>query len=90
MSTILPWILGICIIGFFIRIFMLWRELWKNYKYLRTKYPVSIWKLPSRNLHLMDETDRKTTRRLYIRYILNLIIGMVVLIGLSALIQLYK
>jgi hypothetical protein len=79
--------LGALVITFFIRAFMLWGELWKNYKYLKTKYPVSIWKLPSSNMALLNEEDKRITRRLYWKYALNLIIGMVIIITFSVLVQ---
>lgn len=65
---------------------MLLRQLWLNYKDLRTKYPVSIWKLPSQNLALMNEEDRKTTKKLYWKYAAHLFFGMLAIIGMTALV----
>jgi len=90
MQTVLPYIIGALVITFVVRVFILWRELWKNYRYLQTKYPVSIWKLPSSNMALLNDADKKVTRRLYWKYALNLIVGMAIIIAFGLLIQLFE
>jgi len=84
MDNVLSIVLGAIVLGFFGRVIYLWIQLWKHYRELREKYAVSIWKLPSTNLALMNTEDKKSTKRLYWKYALTLIIGMICIVVLGA------
>ncbi len=76
----------ILILYYIFRIIRLWMAMFKHYRYLRTKYPVSIWKLPMQNIALIkDEKDRTDTTRLYKKYIFNVIGGLIILIAIAAI-----
>ncbi|MDG1427864.1 MAG: hypothetical protein P8H56_14045 [Crocinitomicaceae bacterium] len=55
MANFLSILLGIYAIAFLARVIYLWILLLKHNKKMRKKYPVSIWKLPSTNLALMND-----------------------------------
>ncbi|MFT5858344.1 MAG: hypothetical protein ACI865_000430 [Flavobacteriaceae bacterium] len=89
MNSLLSILLGMLILRFFGRVIYLWIQLWKHYRKMCEKYAVSIWKLPSTNLALMNVDDRKSTKRLYWKYALTLIIGMICIFLLGASLDTY-
>ena len=89
MDSFLSILLGIFVLAFVVRVIYLWILLWRHYREMKKKYAVSIWKLPATNLALMNDEDKKATKRLYWKYVLNVVLGMIVLITSGVLLDTY-